>query len=1343
MERYELVEGKSSKFWEVSVDGTTLTVNYGRIGTQGQSKEKEFDSADAALKEKNKLVKEKTGKGYSLTGSGLAAPAKKQAEPAKPKETVEEAQPSAAAASANTSVTAETPVAEVSAPVAPAIPAEQIAKPAAKSVPSVSAAQAPAGGPSPVLKSLIGLALPTRSRSQGSLDPARAWDNFADNIKLLTASPKAEAKEAAQWINERLGENGPKPVGGGAVRWLKSKIGGQAEMKIEAADVIDWLQHIGTVSNGKVIEGPKIRNGKQPAGLLCLIDFQEWLLGVAGASWVLQILRPLIGANTNDRRAYGNSCWSSPLELALRLALTKLSDEEYEAAITTLTEDLDAQVSWEVRASRAFVLGDDRSIEHDLKPLAVLRGAEAAGVEVGAQLAFLPLIAELAPSDGARWRTKRSYFFYFGYVDIPMEDVLATVIDTAAHHHQSPVPALDWFLHYAYDDRKTVVAKTILATGDDGAMAVLAPILHDKWIRAALDEFSEADPATSFRHFVTALASGRTEPVIRSRVMDFLKAHPAETQRQWLAGNDRALAYLDRLHEVQNVPLAAAENVPSILLDPPWRKKKKKVEDIVLALKPQQTAFRYETDPAAPDQRYWRAQRAVIAETTDDLIKTIAKIEEKPTQSWYKIPALSRPLPQLGDDQADVLGFAYERIMQIYRASSWGLRSSDWSGLFDGIDKQPDSLALMLWSCPGAATGYYAEDVYTRMMDRFGERGLPGLLRQIENDPIVMIDLAKNVDAGEIAPHAARALIKLKKARVAAMHWLRRHRETAIIRLIPDATGPKGVVRDAAEFALRWIATDREDGRAAIEAIAQTYTAQDAKAPEAVVEVLDRDPLQRFPARIAKVPDWFKPSSFTRPVLKEGGALSDEAMVAIAEMLSFSTPEAIYAGIDVLKETTRPESLSAFAWDVFAAWLADGAPSKEGWALRGIGWLGDDECARKLTRLVRKWPGEAAHARAVTGLDVLADIGTDVALMNLNGIAEKLKFKGLQEKAREKIAQLAEARDLTPEELADRLAPDLDLDDRGGMDLVFGERQFRVGFDEFLKPWVKDETGKRLKDLPKPNKSDDQELAGDAVKRWAALKKDARAASSIQITRLENMLSMSRRTTPDVFWMFFASHPLIRHLTQRLVWGVYADRDPRTAPTTIFRVSDDLSVTDAQDDTIDLDFSPEASGVIGLVHPLHLPAGGLDAWGALFGDYEISQPFPQLGREIHELTEAEKQVSEISRFEGLKVESPRLRGMGSRGWALGAPQDGGAIWWLERPIRLLDGKAMDAMFYFGDGIFTGGGDWEDKLQTLGKLSLEPPYGRSSGNAPKFGQLDPVTASETLRGLALLAETAVK
>ena len=48
MERYELVEGSSSKFWQILVEGETLTVTFGRIGTAGQTKTKTFPGSAEA-----------------------------------------------------------------------------------------------------------------------------------------------------------------------------------------------------------------------------------------------------------------------------------------------------------------------------------------------------------------------------------------------------------------------------------------------------------------------------------------------------------------------------------------------------------------------------------------------------------------------------------------------------------------------------------------------------------------------------------------------------------------------------------------------------------------------------------------------------------------------------------------------------------------------------------------------------------------------------------------------------------------------------------------------------------------------------------------------------------------------------------------------------------------------------------------------------------------------------------------------------------------------------------------------------------------------------------------------
>jgi predicted DNA-binding WGR domain protein len=66
----EFEEGNSSKFWRARVEGKTLYVNYGKIGSNGQTQVKDFPSADVANSEYEKLVREKRRKGYQDAGGG-------------------------------------------------------------------------------------------------------------------------------------------------------------------------------------------------------------------------------------------------------------------------------------------------------------------------------------------------------------------------------------------------------------------------------------------------------------------------------------------------------------------------------------------------------------------------------------------------------------------------------------------------------------------------------------------------------------------------------------------------------------------------------------------------------------------------------------------------------------------------------------------------------------------------------------------------------------------------------------------------------------------------------------------------------------------------------------------------------------------------------------------------------------------------------------------------------------------------------------------------------------------------------------------------------------------------
>lgn len=74
-------EGSSNKFWRARTDGGRMFVNYGRIGTGGQTQVKDFPTPEKAKSEMEKVAGSKRRKGYvdeggdASAGEATAAPA--------------------------------------------------------------------------------------------------------------------------------------------------------------------------------------------------------------------------------------------------------------------------------------------------------------------------------------------------------------------------------------------------------------------------------------------------------------------------------------------------------------------------------------------------------------------------------------------------------------------------------------------------------------------------------------------------------------------------------------------------------------------------------------------------------------------------------------------------------------------------------------------------------------------------------------------------------------------------------------------------------------------------------------------------------------------------------------------------------------------------------------------------------------------------------------------------------------------------------------------------------------------------------------------------------------------
>ncbi|EMS4512708.1 TPA: DUF4132 domain-containing protein [Escherichia coli] len=908
--------------------------------------------------------------------------------------------------------------------------------------------------------------------------------------------------------------------------------------------------------------------------------------------------------------------------------------------------------------------------------------------------------------------------YYPGQPGQVFDDYYGGNIWCATALQEQGVTALARFAHYATGD---TCGEVLMHINHPQALTLLIHAseqgkrCHDRMTKAFV-RFPHAALAA-----LAELLAQKDEKRWRMMLMTMLISQPTLAERiiSWLSAPAVTVLKSCQQQLTQPSVYANADMLPAVLVSPPWLSKKKKSTIPVLNLAPLNLeSICTITDTEAKEfQTHWDWEPHNPGEGAKDFLYSLGY------RRWdfdtHKYIGAS-------DSAID----AWERedfatLIQMFKAhhapyqGEWHLNS---------LPFLPMQKAIKLWEFLSKEphTAIKPVMLYLRLA------GMSGFLQSFSRYPQEGFAVANYFAATELAPAVARAFNKLKTLRQDARSWLLKYPEHAITGLLPAALGKAGEAQDNARAALRMLT---ENGHQPIlQEIARRYNQPEVT--DAVNALLALDPLDNHPTKIPTLPAFYQPSLWTRPVLKANTlSLPDNALLHLGEMLRFPQEEALYPGLLQVKDACTADSLAEFAWDLFTAWLTAGAPSKESWAFSALGVLGNDDTARKLTPLIRAWPGESQHKRATVGLDILAAIGSDIALMQLNGIAQKLKFKALQERAKEKIADIAESRELTVAELEDRLAPDLGLDDNGSLLLDFGPRQFTVSFDETLKPFVRDVSGSRLKDLPKPNKSDDESQANDAVNRYKLLKKDARTVAAQQVARLESAMCLRRRWSPENFQLFLVEHPLVRHLTRRLIWGVYSTENELLA---CFRVAEDNSYSTADDDLFTL---PEGDISVGIPHVLEISPTDAAAFGQLFADYELLPPFRQLDRNSYALTEAERNASELIRWAGRKCPSGRVMGLANKGWMRGEPQDGGWIGWMIKPLgrwslimEIDEGFAvgMSPAELSAEQLLSKLWLWEGKAESYG-------WGSNSTQEAQFSVLDAITASELINDIEALFE----
>ncbi len=732
-------------------------------------------------------------------------------------------------------------------------------------------------------------------------------------------------------------------------------------------------------------------------------------------------------------------------------------------------------------------------------------------------------------------------------------------------------------------------------------------------------------------------------------------------------------------------------------------------------------------------------------QTVQAFLRPRLDISQWPTD-YYRTPRLVFPLAALFGLSAELRPLVESWKSDFYRAPSWDHthyhRPQDivfGLGSAEEVQTQMRRMNLAFktaedirgWLAHTELSGLdYVKDVILTESNKDEAEKLLGVLALAE--------------APETAPIMLELMLS-SRAPKPARRWLDTHTAHAVTGLLPLAGG-RGKWADAAADFLRGVR--RQGQEALIEAglvnlspEAAARVRSDVLADEDAVPFDDastpdwlRDAMQ---SRLTAKFSWIKPGDLPSVTFGKQRLNDAQTLAFLTALASQKAPnDPPHPFVAAIKAHADAGALDGFGWRLFERWRSEGAPSKERWAMMAVGLLGGDQSALKLTPLIRVWPGESQHTRAVMGLEVLRAIGTDTALMQINGIAQKIPFKGLKASAVTCMEGIASDRKLTRAELEDRIVPDCDLSADGSRVFDFGPRSFRLVLGEGMKPLVKDGEGKVKPDLPKPNAKDDGAKAEAAVAEWKLLKKQVAEVAKTQAHRLEYAMVTGRRWTKTEFETLLVHHPLMVNLVRLLVWGVFDSDSGKLSAS--FRVTEDQTYADAADNLYAL---PDGA-TVGVVHPLMLSDADRSAWGEVFSDYELIPPFPQIGRATFALTPEEAASgTDITRFKDIVIPAASLvYSLDKLDWMRGLPADAGMFDEHTKPFY---GANVTAVVKYDNGVAVGYiTESEDQQMTevcfIPGIVLPHEYWPDHKDRLPLSEIDPLVLSEVLADLSAVA-----
>lgn len=354
-----------------------------------------------------------------------------------------------------------------------------------------------------------------------------------------------------------------------------------------------------------------------------------------------------------------------------------------------------------------------------------------------------------------------------------------------------------------------------------------------------------------------------------------------------------------------------------------------------------------------------------------------------------------------------------------------------------------------------------------------------------------------------------------------------------------------------------------------------------------------------------------------------------------------------------IRKFLEPSSLQRLVKDIYIQWLRDGADTKIKNLLIPYAISASTGDITEFKKQIDLWTENSRGALAAFAVSALALNDSDIALLITDGIAKKYKNKQVRAAAEESMEKAASVLGITKEALGDRIVPNLSFNRNRERIFDYGTRKFRAVLTEKLEILVYDESGKLLKNLPKPGAKDDQAVAEAEAAAFKDLKKQLKTVVSSQKARLEDAVITGRRWTRPQWEKLFVDNPVMNGFAIGLVWE---EVDAAGKLLGTFRYMEDGSFNSPEEEEYELGENSE----ILLLHPLDVSGELLETWNSQLEDYEIKQPISQLAMPVYQLKQEEKEETRLSRHEGTEVYFGTIRGiMDKYDWKKTSICDGG------------------------------------------------------------------------------------